>query len=144
MMKEFPKSSYKMATLSIGGNDLGFSSTVISCIILGIGNCEESLKKAEDIAGIGNRGSSAHDDTYADLRKVYEDILDAAPEDFSLAVTGYARFFADPQGNTACNNGQIQIASLQDVRLPTRPHLPPTESLRSRINNGVDGFNNMI
>lgn len=146
MMKGFAKSSYKMATLSIGGNDLGFSSIVISCIILGIGNCEESIKKAEDIAGIGNRGSSAHDDTYANLRKVYEDILDAGPDDFTLAVTGYARFFANPQGNTACNNGQIQLASLQDIppNLPTRPILPLTESLRSRINNGVDGFNNMI
>lgn len=144
MMKSIDKSSYKMATLSIGGNDLGFSSIVKSCIVLGTGNCEEALTKAENIAGIGNRGSSLHDEVYQNLRKVYKDILDAAPDDFSLAVTGYARFFANPQGNTACNNGQMQIASWQDFDLPTRPKLPLTESLRTRINNGVDGFNGMI
>lgn len=146
IMKSISKSSYKMATLSIGGNDLGFSSIVKSCIILGTGDCEAALRKAEDIAGIGNRGSSLHDQVYASLLKVYRDILDAAPDDFSLAVTGYARFFANPQVNTDCNNGQIQIVSLQDAPThpETRPHLPLTESLRSRINTGVDGFNNMI
>jgi hypothetical protein len=135
---------YKLGTLSIGGNDLGFSDIVKRCIILGVGDCEAALRKAESIAGINPRDSASHFNTFVNLKRVYEDILDTAPAEFTLMVTGYARFFAEPQGNPDCNNGQIQLASTQDLGLPTRPYLPLTENLRTRINRGVDFFNAMI
>ena len=147
LMKDLHKESYKMATLSIGGNDLGFSSIVTSCIIIGsvAGDCEQALKNAESIAGITPRDSAAHGEVFASLQKVYRDILDTAGDDFTLVVTGYARFFAEPQGNTDCNNGQIQLAALQDIPgVGVRPSLPLTENLRQRMNSGVDAFNNMI
>jgi hypothetical protein len=149
LMKGVSKGSYKFATLSIGGNDLGFSSIVIRCIMIGYipgitGTCEEALKNAESIAGISPRDSAAHGDTLANLSKVYRDILDTADDDFTLVVTGYAQFFANTQGNTACNNGQIQFFSSQDLGSGTKPLLPLTVELRDRINRGVNAFNQMI
>jgi len=146
LMKGVPKGTYNFATLSIGGNDLGFSDIVIRCIMVGgiAGNCEEALKKAESIAGIKPRDSAAHGDALADLYKVYRDILDTAGANFTLVVTGYAQFFATPQGNTDCNNGQIQLAAVQDIATDTRPSLPLTVELRDRVNAGVNAFNNMI
>jgi hypothetical protein len=146
-MKGVTKGSYKFATLSIGGNDLGFSDIVIKCIMVGalVGtSCEDALKKAESIAGISPRDSAAHGDALADLYKVYQDVLDTAGGNFTLVVTGYAQFFATPQGNTDCNNGQIQLAAVQDIGTDTRPSLPLTVELRDRINTGVNAFNNMI
>lgn len=149
LMSEIPKNSYKVATLSIGGNDLGFSSIVKSCVILGSilgGDCEAALKNAESIAGISPRDSAKHAEVFAAMRKVYRDILDTAGDGFTLVVTGYARFFAEPQGNTDCNNGQMQLAAVQDLpgESDTRPSLPLTVELRQRINGGVDAFNTMI
>ncbi|KAK4902065.1 hypothetical protein LTR27_000967 [Elasticomyces elasticus] len=147
LMSEIPQGSYKVATLSIGGNDLGFSDIVKSCIILGpaVGDCEQSLKNAESIAGISPRDSAAHGDVYASLLKVYRDILDTAGDEFTLVVTGYAQFFANTHDNLDCNNGQIQLAAVQDVPgLDTRPSLPLTVELRDRINGGVKAFNIMI
>lgn len=146
LMSGIRKSSYKMATLSIGGNDLGFSDIVKRCIILGpiAGNCEEALRKAEAISGVWPRDAASHIDTFANLKRVYSDILDTAGDEFTLIVTGYAQFFAQPEGNTDCDNGQIQLASTQDAGLPTRPLLPLTVDLRVRINRGVDFFNGMI
>jgi hypothetical protein len=147
LMKGVTKGSYNFATLSIGGNDLGFSDIVIKCIMVGslIGtSCEDALKKAESIAGISPRDSAAHGDALADLYKVYQDTLDTAGGNFTLVVTGYAQFFATPQGNTDCNNGQIQLAAVQDIGTDTRPSLPLTVELRDRINTGVNAFNNMI
>jgi lysophospholipase L1-like esterase len=144
LMKAVPKGSYKFATLSIGGNDLGFFNIVISCIMIGSGDCEAALKNAESIAGISPRDSAAHGDTLANLYKVYRDILDTAGDDFTLIVTGYAQFFASTQGNTACDNGQIQVISLQDLGSDGKPALPLTVRLRERINDGVKAFNQMI
>jgi hypothetical protein len=144
LMKAVSKGSYKFATLSIGGNDLGFFNIVISCIMVGTGDCEAALKNAESIAGIAPRDSAAHGDTLANLYKAYRDILDTAGDDFTLVVTGYAQFFANTQGNTACDNGQIQVISLQDLGSDGKPALPLTVKLRDRINNGVKAFNQMI
>lgn len=149
IMSGIPKGSYNVSTLSIGGNDLGFSSIVKNCIILGSilgGDCEEALKNAESIAGITPRDSAKHAEVFAAMQKVYRDILDTAGDGFTLVVTGYARFFAQPQGNTDCDNGQMQLAAVQDIPggSDTRPSLPLKVELRDRINGGVDAFNSMI
>jgi SAGA-associated factor 73 len=146
LMKGIRRNTYNFATLSIGGNDLGFSNIVKSCIMVGsvMGNCEEALKKAERISGVYPRDSASYSDAFANLTKVYLDILDTAGEEFTLVVTGYAEFFAAPEENPDCNDGQIQLASKQDLKLPTRPSLPLTQELRSRINAGVWSFNAMI
>jgi lysophospholipase L1-like esterase len=147
LMKDLHTEGYKFATLSIGGNDLGFSSIVASCIIVGsiAGDCEQAFKNAESIAGIAPRDSAAHGEVFAKMQKVYRDILDTAGDDFTLVVTGYARFFAEPQDNPDCNNGQIQLAALQDLPgVETKPSLPLTQELRQRVNRGVSAFNNMI
>jgi hypothetical protein len=61
---------YKLGTLSIGGNDLGFSDIVKRCIILGVGDCEAALRKAESIAGINPRDSASHFNTFVNLKRV--------------------------------------------------------------------------
>jgi hypothetical protein len=60
LLQSVPQGSYKFATLSIGGNDLGFAGIVKSCILIGsaAGNCEDALKRAESMAGVNPRDIS--------------------------------------------------------------------------------------
>ncbi|KAH7372119.1 SGNH hydrolase-type esterase domain-containing protein [Cadophora sp. MPI-SDFR-AT-0126] len=74
------------ATLSIGGNDVGFGDVVADCVMLDTAGCDASLNATERMVrdpGLLGR-----------LVEVYLSILDAAPvKQFTLIVTSYARFF---------------------------------------------------
>jgi len=139
------KGSYKFATLSIGGNDLGFSKIVKTCVVLGpiAGDCEAALLNAERMTGTP-RDAAEHRRLLEKLRTVYRNILDAAADDFTLVVTGYAQFFAEPSENPDCNDGQMQLAAFSDFGWDSRPSLPLTETLRRRINSGIVSFNGML
>jgi hypothetical protein len=141
LLQSVPQGSYKFATLSIGGNDLGFAGIVKSCILIGsaVGNCEDALKRAESIAGVNPRDSALNAEVFAKLKKVYRDILDTAGDEFTLVVTGYAKFFAEPSGNPDCNNGNLQLPAVSAVY-----SLPLTEDLRRRINSGIVSFNSVL
>ena len=108
LLQTLPRSSYKFGTLSIGGNDLGFADIVKACIVLPYGGgCDEALRKAESLAGVNPRDSASHIELFEKLKRVDRDIIDTAGDDFTLVVTGYARFFAEPLGNPDCKDGQF-------------------------------------
>ncbi|ETN41282.1 uncharacterized protein HMPREF1541_03217 [Cyphellophora europaea CBS 101466] len=145
MLRTIDSSSYDFATLSIGGNDLGFSGVVKWCI-LGIlprysSRCEEKLRRAETLAGITNPGNGDQNGLSRNLLTAYMDILDTASADFTLVVTGYAAFFSE--ANDRCDSTTIGI--LEHYNLEPEYFAPPlTMALRQRINRGVRAFNAMI
>jgi hypothetical protein len=147
LLQTFSQGSYKFGTLSIGGNDLGFADIVTACIVYPFGGgCDEALRKAESLAGVNPRDSAAHIELSQKLKRVYRDIIDTAGDDFTLVVTGYARFFAEPSGNPDCNEGQLEVLALKDIDgdTPIKPNKPLTETLRTRINRGIVMFNGML
>ena len=74
------------ATLSVGGNDVGFANVVADCVMLNTASCDKSLNETEKM--VRDPGLVAR------LVETYLRILEIAPvEDFRLVVTGYARFF---------------------------------------------------
>lgn len=92
-----------LATLTIGGNDLGFSDLVTHCVIRPWWpsngkkhdkECEEFKQKAKD-----HLRDSSDDGLPAKLRKSYLKILqksyDARGAGLDLYVAGYAEFFND-------------------------------------------------
>lgn len=87
------------ATLSVGGNDLGFFDVINACIFRFYsyysGTCEAALEAADAAVQSGEFEER--------LRAVLREVLDAVAWEtrpgFSVAVTGYARFFdAETEG----------------------------------------------
>lgn len=74
------------ATLSVGGNDVGFANVVADCVMLNTASCDKSLNETERM--VRDPGLVAR------LVETYLRILEIAPvEDFKLIVTSYAKFF---------------------------------------------------
>lgn len=81
MLRGINADDYEFATLSIGGNDLGFSTVVKNCVILGkdtSSTCEESLASAEHLSGIRDPGNQDQTGLSSKLLTVYDDILNIA------------------------------------------------------------------
>lgn len=95
------------ATLSIGGNDLGFFDIMNSCIFrfysFYSGTCEEALRKADE--------QLASRDFETQLRLAITEILDRVHWEkrpwFTVTITGYARFFNEE--TTACDDSSFGI-----------------------------------
>jgi hypothetical protein len=119
------------STLSIGGNNVGFSRIVTNCLVFKTKNCEAEWTRASDrISG---------PDLQANLTAAYNQILDQMETSpFHLYVTGYGQFYnADTD---ICNSKKM-------LPWPTNPlvTLPVlTNELRSRANVAVIALNNAI
>lgn len=89
-----------MATISIGGNDVGFYNVLTACVLrVGLfkfpGNCDERVKKAHDI--INGR------DLSTDINLALNQILaKSGRDDFKVCVTGYPTFFNDQTDYCDC------------------------------------------
>jgi lysophospholipase L1-like esterase len=70
-----------LVTVSIGGNDIGFSSTVQDCLLGDDGACDSAVGEAED---------KARDELPAKLKTTYDNIRQAAPN-AEVVVLGYPR-----------------------------------------------------
>lgn len=114
------------ATLSIGGNDIGFFDVMNACIFrfyaFRSGSCPAALAQAETTIRSGV--------LRAHIVLILLSILDRARWErhptFSITVTGYARFFG-PQLDRACD-----AASLSVWRGPGAPRL--TREVRGAVN----------
>ncbi|CAM1501517.1 Fc.00g035010.m01.CDS01 [Cosmosporella sp. VM-42] len=92
-----------IATLSIGGNDVGFSELVSNCIVTPFVNsgvrvtCSDAKKKAADyLSDTGDSGLRAK------LKEAYLSILNKSGQEyFHLYVTGYAKFFNEATADCA-------------------------------------------
>ncbi|KAL4860504.1 SGNH hydrolase-type esterase domain-containing protein [Aspergillus spectabilis] len=106
-----PKEDYGWGTLSIGGNDLGFTPIAIWCLYFSNkARCEKALNKAwRSLKNKNENGqpNPEYDPSFSlNLRRVYHEILDTATTpSFTLIVTGYAQFFNHQ--TDVCNNQNL-------------------------------------
>lgn len=141
LMQENAADQYKVLTLSIGGNDVGFFDVVKSCVLapaiydtFGPG-CEEVLNRAEEKVGLHDGSANSYINFKADLRKLYSDILAKSNPGTTLLVLGYAQFF---NANTEkCNDKSMALA-----KFPSQGKL--TRDFRARVNRGVLALNTLI
>lgn len=101
-------------TLSIGGNDVGFSSKVSACVL----NYQkvtlpETCIYAKDQTA---RASVAKEiaDQYTDLRKTYEEVIKATNGETKIYVMGYPQFVRGEGGNCG-NNVHLDDAEREFV-----------------------------
>ncbi|KAJ5951187.1 uncharacterized protein N7479_009600 [Penicillium vulpinum] len=143
-------SSANLATLTMGGNDLGFSNIVWYCVItpwvgrLGSTNrknCIDAEDKARAL--MNDQGESG---LRYKLSTLYRSILDKAEQsDFSLFVTGYPGFFN--QDTTDCDKSSFHYwsgAYKPPSDWPFNRIVYLTTSLRTELNLLVSQLNNVI
>ncbi|KAG4425337.1 hypothetical protein IFR04_001487 [Cadophora malorum] len=111
------------ATLSVGGNDVGFANVVADCVMLNTASCESSLNATEAKVRDPN--------LVAQLVETYLSILEIAPvQDFTLIVTSYARFFNE-------------VTEECDEHFFIRGRYL-TREFRGRLNRMIEGLNTLI
>lgn len=98
----------KRVTLTVGGNDLGFSSIMQNCFVL-VSNttCQSQLTAAE---------TKINDGTIAGLvRSVITQIKPRLASDGRIVVTGYPKLFNEPSGYAYAARVNADTAKLNDV-----------------------------
>jgi hypothetical protein len=132
-----------IATLSIGGNDLGFSEVLDSCVIKVLdrfsGDCDKAISKANDIIQFGQLSGNI---TLA-LSQI---INKSGRADFKIYVTGYTAFFnvdTDYCDQTTFWYWNPHHAGLFET---LDPQVDPalTKDLRLRLNNLVTDLNRLL
>ncbi|KAL2821315.1 SGNH hydrolase-type esterase domain-containing protein [Aspergillus cavernicola] len=107
--------SYGWATLSLGGNDLGFSKILVPCLIFdNPDSCSEGHRNAASLLrGEGPEGFTLRER----FRQVYRGILNTARvPGFTLVVTGYAQFFNEV--TNLCDTKSIGVARVLGLAAP--------------------------
>lgn len=89
-----------IATISIGGNDVGFYNVLTACVLrVGLfklpGNCDEAVQKAYDIIN----GRDLSNDVTSALNQI---IAKSGRDDFKVYMTGYPTFFNDQTDYCDC------------------------------------------
>ncbi|KAK3692659.1 SGNH hydrolase-type esterase domain-containing protein [Podospora appendiculata] len=129
------------ATLSIGGNDLGFFAVINACVFRfygpSSGTCAAALAAADDL--LRDPGFEQR------LSLILLEILDRArwweKPGFSVAVTGYARFFAAE--TDACDSASMSVwrggpVLSKDIR---RRMNALVDAVNRKLRAGVEGAN---
>ncbi|PKX91286.1 putative alpha-1,3-glucanase [Aspergillus novofumigatus IBT 16806] len=138
-------SAYNLGTVTIGGNDVGFSNIVKHCILRYLNSplgwdafwCSYYKRAARNLmADTSKKGLQ-----YL-LGSIYSQIHQKATSnpDFHLYVAGYPRFF-NPT-TTECDSVTFKYWSWQFGPSPTTTYL--TTDLRKEMNDLVDGVNQAI
>ncbi|CAG8958381.1 hypothetical protein HYFRA_00011058 [Hymenoscyphus fraxineus] len=93
-----------VVTLSIGGNDFGFSDAINACIYNGRGDdpmkdaqCAMALKASQVIVN----GTEVWDKFKQEVTKIVDENLNDLKESF-LIITGYMKFFAKNDDDSVC------------------------------------------
>lgn len=88
-----------IATISIGGNDIGFYNILTACVLrVGqgfAGNCDEAISKAYEIIN----GRELSENVIAALREI---LTKSGRDDFKIYQTGYPSFFNDATESCDC------------------------------------------
>ncbi|KAL3439968.1 SGNH hydrolase-type esterase domain-containing protein [Aspergillus insuetus] len=131
MLKTLPADSYGWGTLSLGGNDIGFTPIIFTCLLGGLEDaCEDAIANAQRLTD----GTELEEQ----LIEVYTRILETAQTpDFTLIVTGYAQFFN--KVTDLCDSKSLAL-------LDPLPILwsPLVKAIRARLNALVRGINAVI
>ena len=83
--------STDVVTLSVGGNDVGFASTMLTCTLASVSSCLDTVDEAR---------RKIRDELPADLERTYAAVRDRAPS-AEVLVLGYPRLFEE----SACPGG---------------------------------------
>ncbi|KAK4499432.1 hypothetical protein PRZ48_009946 [Zasmidium cellare] len=136
-MQDNAPNQYKLLTLTVGGNDVGFFSVVKNCILAPLiaRRCDEALNFAEEKVGLHGSTANSYVNFKADLRKLYADILFSADRGTTIVVLGYAQFFNAVTDK--CNEKNMAL-----INLPSQGRL--TKDFRDRVNKGVLALNTVI
>jgi hypothetical protein len=139
-----------VGTVTIGGNDVGFSDLVYYCVLtpntarLGStnrANCEDSEKKARQIMA-----DEGPDGLRAKLKNAYLKILDkSGSKGFHLYVANYPTFFNEE--TTDCNDASFHYwwgANRPQSDWPTSRIVYLSQDLRKELNALVNTLNGVI
>ncbi|KAJ9480771.1 hypothetical protein VN97_g12756 [Penicillium thymicola] len=140
-----PKST-NIGTLTMGGNDVGFSDLVRNCIITSgwydidtyRKSCLEAESKALDyIHNSGDGGLGAK------LRSAYKRIVNGANDNFHLHVPGYVGFFNHDTEDCDHTTFYYWGSAWEEKQNPDK-HVYLTRDLRKELNNLVGALNDLI
>lgn len=129
-----------LATISIGGNDIGFYNILTACVLwvggYWAGDCDTEVSKAYDLL--------ASPDLPADIASVLTQIMDKnGNEAFKIYVTGYVAFFNDL--TSLCDNSSFRLYNPHydnSGKEKGQPFL--TRALRKQLNDIVMALNAML
>ncbi|KAK3901862.1 SGNH hydrolase-type esterase domain-containing protein [Staphylotrichum tortipilum] len=136
--RDGPQSHKGFATISIGGNDAGFSAIIEACLVrakFGSPSCDSVL---ETTTATVNSAAMRQN-----LEDAYRAILDAARApgrlitSFRLVVTGYPHFFNEE--TTDCNSRHMSFWGFAE---PNKQYL--TVERRKQLNKLVSDMNNVV
>ncbi|KGO39835.1 Esterase, SGNH hydrolase-type [Penicillium expansum] len=139
------QSTASFATLTMGGNDIGFSDIALSCVVQpwslrSLGKYRELCLESEHKAGslLNDQGETG---LRHKLKTLYKSILDKAEKtEFNLFVTGYIGFFN--QDTIDCDQSSFDYWK-SDYQ-PSGNRVMLTRDLRTELNVLVGQLNNMI
>ena len=129
-----------IATISIGGNDIGFYNILTACVLrvggYWAGDCDVELAKAYE--------TLASPDLSANIASALTEIIDRNGKDaFKVFVTGYVTFFNET--TTLCDSSSFRIYNphYDDTHAEKdQPFL--TTALRTKLNDVVGALNTML
>lgn len=129
-----------IATISIGGNDIGFYNILTACVLwVGghwAGDCDTEVAKANEIL--------ASPDLSANITSALKEIIDANGNDaFNVYMTGYVTFFNE--STPLCDSSSFRIYNPHydtTHREKGQPWL--TRDLRTQLNDIVLDLNTML
>ena len=126
-----------IATLSIGGNDIGFYNILTACVLwvggYWAGDCDAELAKAKEIL--------ASPDLSANITSALKEILDKSGNDnFKIYMTGYVTFFNEI--TPLCESSSFRIYNPHyDTTHEEKGQPWLTTALRTRLNDVVVALN---
>ena len=129
-----------IATISIGGNDIGFYNILTACVLwvggYWAGDCDTEIAKAY--------GLLASPDLSADIASALKEIIDKNGEkEFKIYMTGYVTFFNEITSICESSSFRIYNPHYDDTQKEKgQPFL--TMPLRTKLNDVVKALNAML
>ena len=129
-----------IATISIGGNDIGFYNILTACVLrvggYWAGDCDTEIAKAYDLL--------ASPDLHENIASVLTQIIDKnGNEAFKIYMTGYVTFFNDL--TPLCDNSSFRLYNPHYDNTGKEKDQPfLTRALRKQLNDIVMALNAML
>ena len=130
----------EIATISIGGNDIGFYNILTACVLwvggYWAGDCDTEVAKANEIL--------ASPDLYANITSALKEIIDTNGNDaFKLYMTGYVTFFNEE--TPLCESSSFRLYNPHYDATHKEEGQPwLTRALRAQLNDVVVTLNTML
>ena len=116
-----------LVTITIGGNDLGFSSILKQCFV---GGTEACLRAASSLYNTVTTGGAS---LIATLAATYQAVKTAAGDGTTVVVAGYPNLFPQPGGIGTALSVTYQCPWLRDSSFAVVPFGPPVSPLLNTL-----------